>query len=303
MKIVILLLIPMLVFLGLNYRQLYSAVAIWNETNRLINLAAKTSDEYQNPKSVEDNFEDELSLLFWNLILINGGGKISNEYDWHSSSISVDQGLTIRHIPDPDFAEENSNPMQRPAAGQYNNATLIGGRGFRPTPSSDVVLKFSAKVDEAFYGTAGVVVQPIDTLQQDGLFQKPFDMFGLSIIGNESSFRGFNGPLCYLALNWNPVEVTPLNVDVQSLHTYEIRLRWVSKTGWLGIMKVDDTVMCQMSMPAFGPVEVHVWSDNYLLTHQPRRWWEIAPTMELKFQDGGDKQFQLEKIELFEKAR
>jgi hypothetical protein len=303
MKIVILVLAPVLVFLGLNYQQLYSAVTIWSETNRLVNLAANTADEFQNPEPVEDNFEGELSTHFWNFTLINGGGKVSNEQDWHSSAMTFDHGLTIQHFHDPDFPGESSAPMQKPAPGQYNNVALIGGGGFRPTPSSDVVLKFSTNVDEGFYGSAGAVFQPAGTLQEDGLFLKPFDMFGFAIVGDESSFQGLNGPLCYLALNWVPVHVDPLSVDVQTLHSYEIRLRWISKTGWLGILKVDDKVMCQMSMPAFGPVEVQVWSDNYLLTHRPRRWWEIAPTMDLKFQDGGYKQFHLEKIQIFEKAR
>jgi hypothetical protein len=48
---------------------------------------------------------------------------------------------------------------------------------------------------------------------------------------------------------------------------------------------------------------VHVWSDNTLVHYQPRRWWEIAPSMDLKYQDGGEKQFDVGKIEIFEEAR
>ncbi len=53
-------------------------------------------------------------------------------------------------------------------------------------------------------------------------------------------------------------------------------------------------------MPPFGPVEVHVWSDNALALHRPRRWWEIGPTLSLKYQDGGDKQFHVGMIQIFE---
>ena len=303
MKIFVLLLAPVLLFLGLNYQQLYSAVTIWSETNRLVHLAADTPDEFQNPEPVEDNFEGELSSRFWKFTIINGGGKVSNEHAWRSSAMTIDHGLTIQHFNDPYFQSENSNLMQRPAAGQYNNVTLIGGRGFRPTPSSDVVLKFSTKVDEGFYGTAGVIFQPVDTLQKDGSFSKPFDMFGFAVTGEESSIQGISGSLCYLALNWVPVQVESLDEDAQTLHPYEIRLQWISKTEWLGIVKVDDMVICQMSMPAFGPVEVQVWSDNYLVVDKPRRWWEIAPAMDLKLQDGGYKQFHLEKIQIFEEVR
>ena len=299
MKIFVLLLASVLLFLGLNYQQLASNIIVWSETNRLVHLAASAPDEFQNPEPVEDNFEQELSSRFWEFTIINGGGKVSNEFAWHSAAMTIDRGLTLSHFPE----SENSDPTQRPAEVQYNNVTLIGGSGFRPTPSSDVVLKFSTKVDEGFYGTAGVIFQPVGTLQKDGSFSKPFDMFGFAITVEESSFRGYSGSLCYLALNWVPTQVEPLNVDAQALHLYEIRLHWISKTEWLGILKVDDTVVCRIPMPAFGPVEVQVWSDNYLVVDKPRRWWEIAPAMDLKLQDGGYKQFHLEKIQIFEEVR
>jgi hypothetical protein len=303
MKIIGLLLVPIIVFFGLNYRQLYSSWAIRSETKRLANLAANAPTEFQNPTPLEDNFDEKLSTDFWKFTTINGAGKVSNENTWHSAGIQIEHGLSIHHFPDPDFEDENIKLRNAPAAGQYNNVTLIGGSGFRPTPSNDVVLQFSSKVSETFYGTAGVIFQQAGTLQKDGMFVKPFDMFGFSVAGKESSITGVNGPLCYLALNWMPVEVQPLHVDAQSLHTYEIRLRWISQTEWLGIMKVDDTEQCQIRMPAFGSVEVHVWSDNALVVHRPQRWWEIAPSMDLKFQDGGDKQFQLGMIRIFEEMR
>ena len=74
------------------------------------------------------------------------------------------------------------------------------------------------------------------------------------------------------------------------------------QNGW-ELYRSDDKVQCQIPMPAFGPVEVHVWSDNFLVTTQPRRWWELAPAMDLYFQDGGEKQFQLGSIQIFEEPR
>lgn len=303
MKIHVWLFAPLLLLLGLNFQQLYSAWTIWSETRRLTDLSANASLEFQNPEPIEDEFAEGLSPRFWEFSIINGGGQVSQDRAWHSASMTFDHGLTIQHFPDPDFQEENSNPMQKPAAGQYNNVTLIGGRNFRPTPSSDVVLKFSSKVSENFYGTAGVIFQPHGTLQEDGMFVKPFDMFGFAVAGQESSIQGVNGALCYLALNWMPVEVASLDVDAHALHEYEIRLRWISPTEWMGIVKVDGNINCQMSMPAFGPLEVHVWSDNAWVVHKTRRWWEIGPTMELKYQDGGEKQFYLETIQIFAEAK
>ena len=307
MKIIIfllaLLLLKLILFLGLNYRQLYSAWAIRSETKRLTNLAENASDGFQNPAPIEDRFEGKLCPHFWKFTIINGNGKVSNEAAWHSAAMTFGDGLTISHFPDAAFESESANPMHTPAAGRYNNVSLISDNSFHPLPSGDVVLKFSTRASENFYGTAGVIFQPVGTLQDDGLFMKPFDMFGFSIAGRESSIKGINGPLCYLALNWMPVKVDPLYVDAHTLHEYEIRLRWMSKTEWLGIVKVDNAVMCEMPMPSFGPVEIHVWSDNFHVPNTPRRWWEIAPAMDLKFLDGGDKQFHLETIQIFEEAR
>ncbi|RPJ29127.1 MAG: hypothetical protein EHM33_02220 [Chloroflexi bacterium] len=301
-KIAILFLALLFLWLGLNYRQLYSAWAITTETRRLVNLAAHDTGEFQNPPAVEDRFDGRLSSDFWKFTSINGAGKASRELAWHSAAIVFDHSLTIQHFPDPSFREE-SPVRHKPAADQYNNVSFIGGFGFRPSRSRDVVLKFTSQVDEEFYGTAGVVFQPAGTIQEDGLIVKPFDMFGFSVTGEETSITGINGPLCYLALNWIPAQVEPLQVDTQSLHAYEVRLRWISQTEWLGIVKIDGTTQCQIPMPSFGPVEVHVWSDNSLVLHRPRRWWEIGPAMDLKYQDGGDKQFSLGMIQIFEEAR
>ena len=305
MKTVYILLLPvvvLLVLIGLNYRQIISAWMSRAETSRLEKSAMDAPDEYSNPAPLEENFQEGPSPNFWNFSIINGGGEVSHETAWHAAAMTTENGLAINHFSDTDFDNESSQARQ-PAAERYNNVTLIGASGFRPTPSSDVVLKFSSRVSENFYGTAGVIFQPIGTLQPDGIFAKPFDMFGFSVAGKESSIQGVNGALCYLALNWLPVKVNALPVDSISLHQYEIRLRWVSNTQWLGSVSVDGVVQCAISMPAFGPVDVHVWSDNALVLSTPRRWWEIAPAMDLKFQNGGDKEFSLGFIQVFAESR
>ncbi len=110
-------------------------------------------------------------------------GKVSHEAAWHSAAMTCEDGLTISHFPDPAFDTEDANLMQVPAAGRYNNVSLISDNSFHPLPSGDVVLKFSTLASENFYGTAGVIFQPVGTLQEDGRFMKPFDMFGFSIAG------------------------------------------------------------------------------------------------------------------------
>jgi hypothetical protein len=298
-KSVVLLLVLLFLFLGLNHRQLYSAWAIRSETRRLANLAANAPSEFQNPAPLEDHFDGRLSSDFWKFTAINGGGRVSNESAWHAAAMAFDHSLVIEHFPDPSFPNESPR-RDPPGAEQYNNVALISRAAFRPAPSRDVVLKFTARVDENFYGTAGVIFEPVGTLQKDGFFAKPFDMFGLVVLGKEASLAGSNGPICNLALNWMPVSVEPLQANTQSLQTYEVRLRWISQTEWLGIMRVEDKIQCQMPMPAFGPVEVQVWSDNVLVLDRARRGWEIAPSLELKYQDRGNKKFVMEMIQVFE---
>jgi len=216
MKTVYILLLPiivLLVLIGLNYRQIISAWMIRAETSRLEKSVMDAPEEYSNPAPLEDKFQGELSPDFWKFSIINGGGEVSHENAWHAAAMTFEDGLAINHVPDTEFNSESSQSRQ-PAAERYNNVTLIGASDFRPTPSSDVVLKFSAKASEDFYGTAGVIFQPVGTLQKDGFFAKPFDMFGFSVAGKESSVMGVNGPFCYLALNWLPVKVNALSVDV-----------------------------------------------------------------------------------------
>ncbi len=149
-----------------------------------------------------------------------------------------------------------------------------------------------------------MILQPVGTLQQDGVFaSQALRYVRLFHCRKESSIQSVNSVLCYLALNWLPVKVNALSVDTNSLHQYEIRLRWVSNTQRLGLVNVDGITQCEIPMPAFGPVEVHVWSDNALVLSTPQRWWEIAPAMDLNFQNSGDKEYSLGFIQVFVESR
>ncbi|MBV6391204.1 MAG: hypothetical protein KPEEDBHJ_00412 [Anaerolineales bacterium] len=300
--IVLLVLTLAILFAGLNLQQLYSAWTVRSETQRLARLAEDAADDFENPALLTEDFKNGLSPEFWDFTTINGAGQVSNETAWHAAEMLIDHQLILRHGQDPEF-ETESPKWQEPSSEQYNNVTLIGGSGFQPTSSSDVIVEFKSRVDEDFYGTAGVVLQPAGTLQEDGMFALPFDMFGLSMIGKESSFNEINGSVCYLALNWAPAEVQALNVDPELWHTYQIRLHQVSRIEWMGTVSADGSELCRMMMPAFGPVEIQVWSDNYLVSSQPQRWWQIAPILELGFQDGGNKEFYLDDIRIFEEVQ
>ncbi len=89
-NIVILLLALLILFLGLNYRQLVSAWIIHSETLRLARLAENALNEFPNPEPVEDRFEGGLSPQFWKFTSINGGGQTSNEHIWHAAAMTIE---------------------------------------------------------------------------------------------------------------------------------------------------------------------------------------------------------------------
>jgi len=289
-------------FIALNIQPLLTIWAVSKETRLLERKAAIALEGVENPEGLMENFEEGLSTEFWDFTIINGAGQASNETVWHIAEMVIEDHLILRHAPDPAFKTESAE-WKIPSSEQYNNVTLIGGSGFQPTLSSDVIVEFKSRVDENFYGTAGVVLQPQGTLQADGRFAKPFDMFGLSMIGKESSFDGNNGAVCYLALNWAPAQIEAIKVDPELWHTYQIRLHRISRTQWLGSMLVDGTEVCRMEMPAFGPVEIQVWSDNYRVITQPQHWWQIASVIDLGYQDGGEKEFYLDDIQIFSETQ
>ena len=303
LKIILIIFALLLLWLGLNYRQIIAYGTIWNETLRLNGEAKNLPADFQNPSPKQDLFDEHLSPDFWKFTTINGAGQVSNESSWHAAAIAFEHNILLQHFPDPDFQNENADLFQSPAADQYNNVTLIGGSGFLPTPTEDVVLKFTSRISEDYYGSAGVIFQPEDTLRKDGAFAKPFNMFGVAVMGDESDVMGVSGALCYLAINWTPAEVQALPIDAHTWYEYTIRLHWINQTEWLGTVSVDGEEMCRMNLPAFGPVEVQAWSDNAAVTTQPRRWWEIAPALEMGFQNGGEKQYELGSIQIYAEAR
>ena len=168
-------LVILFAFVGLNYRQLYAMWAIKREQKRLIERGV--SPDFKNPDLADDFFKESISSAFWKYIILNGGGKVSNETAWHSTAITTSQELTIYHFLDEAFENESTNLFDKPAAGQYNNTSLIGREAYQPTPGKDLVLEFTLEAGKEFYGTAGVVFQQAGTIEQNGTFVKPFDMF------------------------------------------------------------------------------------------------------------------------------
>jgi hypothetical protein len=245
----------------------------WQENQRF--RAAGANPKHVNPPARQDTFSGALSPA-WAFSVINGANQIGHAPSFHNSIVSVDDGLVIASQPDPNF-----NP-QKP---YYNNATLIGFQGYQPTPQEDVIFQTRMQVSPHFSGSAGFMVQPQGTILEDGSFVGPFKngaftLFGVCFLGPESNLLGANGVTVQRVINWWPEKVEALPVDMHQLHTYELRLNWVDEKTWQGITSVDGQVVSTMELPPLGPLELHVWSDNYLLGTS----WNGTP--QISFQNG-----------------
>lgn len=247
-------------------------------------LARRNWDRlYINPAAQTDDFRNGLGPA-WAFDVINGAGMVGHGPNFHNTTISAtaDTGLLISQQPDPDVPN-------RPHSEQYNNATLIGFQGFQPTPAEDVLYQASIQVSDNFFGSAGMMVQPLGTLNPDGSFVGPFEngafsLIGFCFLGPESSLLGQSGVTTEKVINWWPVQVQGLaDVDIHKMHTYTLRLHWVDETTWVGIASVDGRVLSMMEMPPFGPLELHIWSDNYRFATA----WTGVPSV--SFQGGPEK--------------
>ncbi len=254
-----------------------------------------------NPPAQQETFAGELSPV-WAFDIINGAGQVGHAPAFHNTTIRFDRGLVITQLPDPDFEQESPEPGQ-PASQRYNNATLIGFQGYQPIPGEDVVFQARMQVSSNFYGSAGFMVQPLETLQPDGSFKGrfgygAFTLFGIGFIGPESSLFGKNGVTVQKVINWWPEEVKSLPIDPYQPHTYQLRLHWVDERNWLGVVSVDGQDLAFMDLPPFGPLEVHIWGDNYLLGSS----WKGVP--EISFQNGEEKWIRFEQVSAWtEKAQ
>lgn len=269
----------------------------WRETSNL--RTAGANPEHVNPPAHSDSFKDELAPS-WAFSLINGGGLIGNGLEFHNTQLSLEDGLTISQDFDSDF-EQESAANQQPASQRYNNATLIGFQGYQPTPDEDVLFQTRMQVSPGFYGSAGIVVEPVGTILKDGNFQgrfqnQAFDLFGISLLGPESELLGKNGVTVERVTNWWPDEIQEVNVDMYQLHTYQLRLHWVNETTWQGIVSVDGEQVSWMNLPPFGPVEVQIWSDNYALKTS------FSGTPVIDFQNGESKWVRFENISAWAEA-
>jgi hypothetical protein len=286
--IVLITFLLLFVFITVNYQAILGPLGAKVETWRL-RTKASGMVTLDNPPDAADSFDRTLSDV-WETRVINGSGMVDAGPEFSSGKYEIKDGSLFFHLKnDPDFES-------KPVSKRYNNVALIGFRGYSPAPDRDIVALATMQAGPGFFGTAGIVFEPIHTLQQDGSFKPsaPFNMFGASIIGSESNVYGHSGAVCSMALNWWPSASSMRDVDIYQPNTYEVRLKWLSEHSWLGIVSVGGTERCRMEVPPFGPVELQIWSDGYLLSTAP--WWKLhLPQLGLQ---NGEKYFRFDSVEV-----
>lgn len=294
-----------LVWLGINYQALYGKVIIAQQTGKLRKAAQAEPADFQNPMPQYDDFQGEIPSAFWSEVIINFTGTVGAGPAYGVIDLSSNgRELVMRHENDPDFDQKTVEAWAVPGPEKYNNVTLVSKQAFLPTDTHDVVVRFTLRASEDYYGSAGVVMQPVGLLDGEGIFHGPFNLFGLMLMGPESVLEGQAGAVCSISLDWVPVLTKSMDLDIYALNEYELRMSRLSNRNWRVSISVNGKTMCSETMPSLGPVVAHVWSDNYLFSTPKKEWYHLLPPFPVvDFQNGGHKEVYLGPIEIRAESR
>jgi hypothetical protein len=235
----------------------------------------------------------------WTVIL-NGagsvGGAAASSLAHHCTEVQFGAGgMRILTRPDPDLESEDRNFRRSPAAGQYNNASVLDEGGCMPVEGRDLLVRATMQVSDNFYGTAGCVLQPQGMIGVDGAFDG-FAMLGIVLFGPESSMFGSTGAVFQISLGWWPCVILPVG-DLPRVPTcYEIRLHRARRDAWSARASVDSAPAAELDdIPPFGPLSSHLWSDNYWFA-APSPWTHPFPV--IRFQSGDEKWVSFTRLEV-----
>lgn len=153
----------------------------------------------------------------------------------------------------------------------YNNIALIGFQGYSPDAQRDIIWNFDMKVDPNAYGTTGFFIEPKDTFASDGAVAKPFDFFGVSYSGQENINAGLN---CSSVVNFALASQSQIaGVDPLVWNAYEIRFHFVDNQTVQANISINNTQICQTTIPNYGETELQIWVDNNQVTFDPQSPW------------------------------
>lgn len=293
-KFIVFLLVLLFSWLGLSVRPLISKGMVWLETTRLTQKALRLPIEFQNPMPKQDLFARKFSREFWKFGIVSPDGRTFQPPAAREASALFKYNFASQTP----SAKSQNKPMSNVHEDTVRSAALISRFAFRPTPDEDVILKITSRVQGEFYGSAGAAFQLENTFRQDGSLSKPIDMFGVAVVGGETSA---SGSVCFVTLGGIPLQVKEMEADARLRHEYVIRLNWINRTEWRGTVLVDGKNICSLPLPPLGAVEARVWRDSFTSPiGWPRRWWEIGPFVKPHMGAG---RFAIESIQVYTEAR
>jgi hypothetical protein len=235
------------------------------------------AERFQNSPSLSDDFLDNATMVtsatsvaggthLWDIALINGSSRLSMPPHGEAGDIVIQDSLLklrVRHDP----AFDRKSPKWRkgiPAAERYNNAYVVGFKGFMPTPKQSIHVACRMKISPGFHGSTGIWVQEVDTFDpQTGIMIKPFRSFGFSYLG-EASDPYIQGLATETVIGLSIQDKhTVRNINVAQWHDYSMRWSWISQNTQRVEFTIDDQSVGGFRMYPFGPAEIQLWADNY----------------------------------------
>lgn len=271
---------------------------------------------WRNPAPMREDWRDGVALVqdggLWQLALVDGAG-VALPSPYHAGSIAVDGqcvhrkhlSLTVSH--DPTFDAESDDDWQpgMAAASRYNNAFLTGLAGWMPRPAgsrggaTQVVVEFRARWPKGYesLGTSGVWLEQQGTFDDQGLMVTQFQAAGLSYTSALSFlFPGLaiEGVTGFVPDSYAPVP--PL--DISHWHEYSLALSWNDPTSMQLSLSIDHRKVSEIAVVPFGPFEVQIWRDNYLVVEDPAAGYRISY---MNFPVGWEDAFQVGDMRVFER--
>ena len=235
------------------------------------------AERYQNPPSLGDDFLSGDTILpagqgftggtnLWDIALINGSSRVAPPPHGEAGDILVqDSLLKLRVRQDPDFDRKSSRWRKGIAAAEkYNNAYVVGLKGFVPTSKQSIQVACRMKISPGFHGSTGIWVQEANTFDpKTGIMIKPFRSFGYSYLG-EASDPYIHGLAAETVIGLSiQNKHTIRTVDVTDWHIYTMLWSWITEKSQRVEFSIDDQPVVGFRMHPFGPAEIQLWADNY----------------------------------------
>lgn len=220
------------------------------------------AENHTNPLDFIEKFDD---ISRWDLALVDSNGLAVKPTGNESAMILVENNsLKLQVTHDAYFSKKSGKWRKgQTAAEKYNNAFIIGGRGFLPTERENIVIETDMQVSPDFHGSTGIWMEDQKTFDERGHMEKPFRSFGFSFLGDSSDpfIRGLAIETCLGFSIQRKTTVT--GIDVTKPHRYKMVWKWEGQKTQTVDFFIDDQQVGSLAVDPMGPGEIQLWADNY----------------------------------------